>query len=59
MLPISLNGIGIREGTQVALFTGILGIPAPVVLSAGLLGYIPLLFQAMQGAIVLLTYKKL
>lgn len=58
MLPISLNGIGIREGTQVALFTGILGIPAPVVLSAGLLGYIPLLFQAAQGAIVLLAHKK-
>jgi hypothetical protein len=59
MLPISLNGIGIREGAQVALFTGILGIPASVVLSAGLLGYIPLLFQAIQGAIVLFSYKKL
>ena len=58
MLPISLNGIGIREGTQVALFTGILGIPAPVVLSAGLLGYIPLLFQAAQGAVVLIARKK-
>lgn len=58
MLPISLNGIGVREGTQVALFTGILGIPAPVVLSAGLLGYIPLLFQAAQGAIVLVARKK-
>ncbi|SIN83673.1 hypothetical protein SAMN05720758_0160 [Fibrobacter sp. UWB11] len=58
MLPVSLNGIGVREGTQVALFTGILGIPAPVVLSAGLLGYIPLLFQAAQGAIVLLARKK-
>lgn len=58
MVPISLNGIGVREGTQVALFTGILGIPAPVVLSAGLLGYIPLLFQAAQGAIVLLAKKK-
>lgn len=58
MLPISLNGIGVREGVQVALFTGILGIPAPVVLSAGLLGYIPLLFQALQGAIVLLGRKK-
>ena len=58
MLPISLNGIGVREGTQVALFTGILGIPAPVVLSAGLLGYIPLLFQAAQGAIVLIARKK-
>jgi uncharacterized membrane protein YbhN (UPF0104 family) len=57
MLPISLNGIGIREGTQVALFTGILGIPAPVVLAAGLLGYIPLLFQALQGAVVLVGSK--
>ena len=58
MVPISLNGIGVREGTQVALFTGILGIPASVVLSAGLLGYIPLLFQAAQGAVVLLAKKK-
>lgn len=58
MVPISLNGIGVREGTQVALFTGILGIPAPVVLSAGLLGYIPLLFQAAQGAVVLIAKKK-
>lgn len=58
MVPISLNGIGVREGTQVALFTGILGIPASVVLSAGLLGYIPLLFQAAQGAVVLFARKK-
>ena len=58
MLPISINGIGIREGTQVALFTGILGIPASEVLSAGLLGYIPVLFQALQGAIVLMFQKK-
>jgi uncharacterized protein (TIRG00374 family) len=58
MLPISLNGIGVREGIQVALFTGILGIPAPIVLSAGLLGYIPLLFQALQGAVVLIARKK-
>ena len=57
MLPVSLNGIGVREGVQVALFTGILGIPAPIVLSAGLLGYIPLLFQALQGAVVLLSAK--
>lgn len=58
MLPISLNGIGIREGVQIALFTKILGIPADQVLAAGLLGYIPLLFQASQGAIVLATLKK-
>ena len=58
MLPISLNGIGVREGTQVALFTGILGIPAPIVLAAGLLGYIPLLFQALQGAVVLIARRE-
>lgn len=58
MIPITLNGIGVREGVQVALFSGILGIPAPVVLAAGLLGYIPLLFQAIQGAVVLLARKK-
>lgn len=57
MLPISLNGIGIREGVQVALYTGLLGIPASTVLSAGLLGYLPLLFQAAQGAVVLASLK--
>ena len=52
MIPISINGIGIREGVQVSLYTGLLGIPADVVLSAGLLGYILLLFQVCQGAVV-------
>jgi len=58
MLPVSLNGIGVREGVQIALFSGILGIPADLVLAAGLLGYIPLLFQALQGAVVLVGSKK-
>lgn len=58
MLPVSLNGIGVREGVQIALFSGILGIPADLVLAAGLLGYIPLLFQALQGAVVLVGCKK-
>ena len=58
MLPVSLNGIGVREGVQIALFSGILGIPAHLVLAAGLLGYIPLLFQAMQGAVVLVAHRK-
>ena len=40
MLPISINGIGIREGVNVSLFTGLLGIPANIVLAAALLGYI-------------------
>ena len=58
MLPISINGIGIREGVNVSLFTGLLGIPANIVLAAALLGYIPMVFQAVQGAVVLAIYKK-
>ncbi len=58
MIPISINGIGIREGVQVSLYTGLLGIPADIVLSAGLLGYILLLFQVIQGAVVFGFRKK-
>jgi len=58
MLPISINGIGIREGVNVSLFTGLLGIPADTVLAAALLGYIPMVFQALQGAVVLVGSKK-
>ncbi len=58
MIPISINGIGIREGVQISLYTGLLGIPADIVLSAGLLGYILLLFQVCQGAVVFAIQKK-
>lgn len=58
MLPISINGIGIRENVQVSLYTGLLGIPADVVLASTLLSYLPLLFQASQGAIVFMKLKK-
>ena len=57
MLPISINGIGVREGVNVSLFTGLLGIPADTVLAAALIGYIPMLFQAIQGAVVLIAGK--
>ena len=58
MLPISVNGIGLREGVNVSLFTGLLGIPADIVLAAALIGYIPMLFQAAQGAIVFAALGK-
>lgn len=57
MLPISINGIGIRENVQVSLYSGLLGIPADIVLASTLLSYIPLLFQALQGAIVFASSK--
>ncbi len=58
MLPISLNGIGIREWVIISLYTGILGLPADKVLAGNLLGYLLLLFQAIQGAIVFAVQKK-
>lgn len=58
MLPISINGIGIRENVQVSLYGGLLGLPVDVVLASTLIGYIPLLFQAVQGAGVYATLPK-
>lgn len=58
MIPVSINGIGIREGVQVSLYTGLLHIPADVVLSASLLGYILTLFQVVQGAFVFAAGKR-
>lgn len=58
MLPISLNGIGVREWILVSLYAGVLGIPADRVLAGNLLGYILILFQAVQGAAVLIWLRK-
>ncbi len=57
MLPISINGVGIRENVQVSLYTGLLGIPADVVLAMTLFSYLPLLFQAAQGAVAFALLK--
>ncbi|MBN1142041.1 MAG: flippase-like domain-containing protein [Deltaproteobacteria bacterium] len=57
MLPIAINGIGLRENVNVSLFTGLLGIPADIVLAAALIGYIPMLVQSIQGAVVFAMLK--
>lgn len=58
MIPISINGIGVREAVQISLYNGLLGIPADIVLASTLFSYLPLLFQAVQGAFVFSTLKK-
>lgn len=58
MLPISLNGIGVREWISISLYSGIAGLPAEKVLAGHLLGYVLILFQAIQGAIVLASQKR-
>ncbi len=59
MLPISLNGIGVREWITVTLYAGIVGLPADKVLAGHLLGYILILFQAIQGAVILAVQKRI
>ncbi len=59
MLPISLNGIGVREWITISLYTGIVGLPADKVLAGHLLGYVLILFQAIQGAIILAVQKRI
>ncbi|MFA6835124.1 MAG: lysylphosphatidylglycerol synthase transmembrane domain-containing protein [Fibrobacteraceae bacterium] len=59
MLPISFNGIGVREWVTLSLYTGILGLPADKVLAGNLLGYILILFQALQGGIAFALQKKI
>lgn len=59
MLPISLNGIGVREWITISLYTGIVGLPADRVLAGHLLGYILILFQAIQGAVILAIQKRI
>ncbi|MCF0224876.1 MAG: flippase-like domain-containing protein [Fibrobacter sp.] len=58
MLPISINGIGLRESLNVSLFTGLLGISPDKVLAATLIWYIPMLFQVAQGAIAFAIMRK-
>ncbi len=51
VLPISLNGLGIREGSYV-FFLGTIGIAAPIALGVALLVRLLVLLQAMVGGIV-------
>ncbi len=59
MLPVSLNGIGVREWVTITLYTGIAGLPADKVLAGHLLGYVLILFQALQGAVVLVFQRRI
>jgi glycosyltransferase 2 family protein len=51
LLPISLNGYGVREGAAVLLF-GMAGAAAPAALSLALLVEVQLLLFALVGAVV-------
>jgi glycosyltransferase 2 family protein len=53
ILPISLNGIGVREGSYV-FFLGLVGAPAAVALGVGLLVRLIVLLHALVGGLAYL-----
>lgn len=50
MTPISLNGLGVREGTLVVVLTG-MGVPQAEVTGAALMGLVPLFLISAVGAV--------
>ncbi|MGE5625419.1 MAG: lysylphosphatidylglycerol synthase transmembrane domain-containing protein [Bacillota bacterium] len=50
MTPVSLNGLGVREGTLVVVLTG-MGVPQAEVTGAALMGLVPLFLISAVGAV--------
>lgn len=53
LLPLSVQGLGVREGAYVLLFTGLAGIPAPTALAASVLSLALTLVLALLGGLAL------
>lgn len=51
MAPISIGGVGIREGLTVALFRQFAGVPAAISLTVNLIGYVALFTIGATGAL--------
>lgn len=51
LLPVSIYGIGIRESLSILLYSALTGLSKEVILAATLIGYIVIVFQAIQGAL--------
>ncbi len=49
ILPFSFGGVGVREYLVLFFFCNIGGMPPTAVFAANMLGYVPLLLQAMTG----------
>jgi glycosyltransferase 2 family protein len=56
MIPISLNGMGLREYAFVALFTGI-GVPAESAVALGLLSSTVIILSSLPGGVVYVFFK--
>jgi len=56
MIPISINGWGIREGGIIYLF-GLIGVPSEISLSIALLSRLVMLFQTSVGGLIYLFEK--
>lgn len=57
MIPLTINGIGLRESAYYLLFSQI-GLPVETAVTLSLLNFVVLLCAALPGAIVYSLYKK-
>lgn len=59
LAPLSLGGVGVREGVTMALFHGLVGIPRAQCLAASALGYLNGFAISLPGVfLILLTRRK-
>ncbi|MDC3250214.1 lysylphosphatidylglycerol synthase domain-containing protein, partial [bacterium] len=56
-VPISISGIGIREGSYIYIFSNLLGYSSEIILSISLLSYLLIFSQILTGFIVINTQR--
>jgi len=49
LLPLSVGGVGVRDVLNLALYSGLGGMPTEKIVTVGLLGYSSLIFLALMG----------
>lgn len=59
VIPFSLGGVGVREYLNVLLFSDLGGMPAPAVLAATVIGYVPLILVGLTGGAWMLARRTL
>ncbi|MDW7679191.1 MAG: lysylphosphatidylglycerol synthase transmembrane domain-containing protein [bacterium] len=57
-LPISIGGIGVREGSAVALFSNITGFPPEMVVAMEFLAYVIGVLAALPGGLIFILRKE-
>jgi uncharacterized membrane protein YbhN (UPF0104 family) len=56
MIPVSLNGMGLREYAFVSLFSGV-GLPPESCMAMGLLTSVSLILSAIPGGVIYVFFR--